>query len=71
MHSPDPQHEIESPQPQYSLLVEIGRGWEWAVFSVKMLSRVGGPLEIIKTIFNSINILVIRTMRQWGLIRGK
>ncbi|MDX2256173.1 MAG: hypothetical protein NW214_11710 [Pseudanabaenaceae cyanobacterium bins.39] len=64
MHTPD--HETESHQPKYSLLVEIGRGWEWVVFSVKVLSRVGGPVEIAKTILNSLKILAVRTMKQWG-----
>lgn len=50
-----------------SLWVEIGRGWEWVIFSVKMLSRVGGPIEIVTTIFNSVKILVARTLRQWGI----
>ncbi|PZU93528.1 MAG: hypothetical protein DCE90_16270 [Pseudanabaena sp.] len=48
-----------------SLWVEIGRGWEWIVFSIKMLRRVGGPIEIVTTIFNSAKILVSRALRQW------
>ncbi|MBD2188375.1 hypothetical protein [Pseudanabaena mucicola] len=68
MHTKDPNSDSEpnSQDQKSSLLVEIGRGWEWVVFSVKVLSRVGSPYEILKTILNSIKILVSRTLRQWG-----
>ena len=66
MYPTDPNSNPDSNNQRPSLLVEIGRGWEWVVFSVKVLSRVGGPVEITKTIFNSIKILLTRTLKQWG-----
>ncbi|PZV19505.1 MAG: hypothetical protein DCF20_00370 [Pseudanabaena sp.] len=66
MQPTDPNSNSDSNNYKYSLLVEIGRGWEWVVFSVKVLSRVGGPIEITKTILNSIKILITRTLKQWG-----
>ncbi len=62
MSNPDPNFNSNNSKP--SLLVEIGRGWEWVVFSVKVLSRVGGPIEIAKTLFNSTKILVSRAIKQ-------
>ena len=70
MYPTDPEPDSESNNQRPSLLVEIGRGWEWVVFSVKILSRLGGPVEIAKNIFISIKILVARTLKQWGF-RGK
>jgi hypothetical protein len=70
MYPSDPNSNSDSNNQKPSLLVEIGRGWEWVVFSIKVLSRVGGPVELSQVIFNSIKILVIRTLRQWGF-RGK
>ena len=65
MYPSDPNSNSNPQKP--SLLEEIRRGWEWAVFSIKVLSRVGSPIELAQTIFNSIKILVVRTLRQWGL----
>ena len=70
MYPTDPDSNSESNNQRPSLLVEIGRGWEWVVFSVKILSRLGGPVEITKNILISIKILVARTLKQWGF-RGK
>ena len=67
---PKPDSEANSNSQKYSLLLEISRGWEWVVFSVKVLSRIGGPIEIAKTIVNSVKILASRTLRQWQ-VRGK
>lgn len=66
MYPTDPDSNAESNNQRPSLLVEIGRGWEWVVFSVKVLSRVGGPVEIAKTILNSLKILAARTLKQRG-----
>jgi len=65
MYPTDPDSHTESNDQKPSLLVEIGRGWEWVVFSVKVLSRVGGPVEITKTILNSLKILITRAFKQW------
>jgi len=59
----DPQNSNAPDQP--SLLAEIGKGWEWVVFAIKMLSRVGGPIAIAKTLLNTLSILIARTYRQW------
>jgi|GEM_PF-2309356 len=67
MYPTDPDSNSESNNQRPSLLVEIGRGWQWVVFSVKVLSRVGGPVEIAKTILNSLKIIVSRTFKQWGI----
>lgn len=67
MNPQDPDASSESQNQKPSLLVEIGRGWEWVVFSVKVLSRVGSPLEIAKTILNALKILISRTLKQWGI----
>ncbi len=41
MYPPDPNPDANSNSnnQKYSLLVEIGRGWEWVVFSVKVLRQ--------------------------------
>lgn len=67
MYPTDPDSKSDASNQKPSLLVEIGRGWEWVVFSIKVLSRVGGPVEIAKTIGNSVKILAIRTLKQWGV----
>jgi hypothetical protein len=53
------------PKIKPSLLEEIGKGWEWVVFTFKMLSRVGGPIAIAKTLLNTLSILIGRTWKQW------
>jgi hypothetical protein len=68
MYPPDPKPDSNpnSNNQKYSLLVEIARGWEWVIFSFKVLSRIGGPIAIAKTIANFIKILASRTIKQWG-----
>jgi len=48
-----------------SLWEEVQKGWQWVVFSTKMLGRMGGPVSIVQTLGGTLGILIQRTLRQW------
>lgn len=50
-----------------SLWQEVRKGWEWVVFSTRMLGRMGGPVAIARTLSGTLALLIQRTLRQWGI----
>jgi hypothetical protein len=52
-----------------SLTEAIKRGWDWVVFVWRMLQRLGGPLEVLRTFGMIISILVTRLLTQMGLFQ--
>ncbi|NJP09947.1 MAG: hypothetical protein HC866_11070 [Leptolyngbyaceae cyanobacterium RU_5_1] len=48
---------------------QIKRGWDWVVFVWQMLQRLGGPLDILRTLGRIISILVTRLLVQLGVIK--
>jgi hypothetical protein len=53
--------------PTNSMWEEIRKGWEWVVFSIRMLGRMGGPAAIAQTLGGTLMLLIQRTLRQWGI----
>lgn len=56
---------------EYSLREEIRRGWEWVVFVWQVMRRIGGPKEILQALATLTQLLLRRTLTQWGLLRDK
>jgi hypothetical protein len=54
-----------------SIWGEIKKGWEWVVFTWRMLGRLGGFRAIVNTIFRIISLLIQRMLVQWGIISKK
>jgi hypothetical protein len=52
----------ESDQP--SVIEAIRRGWDWVVFSVKILGRIGGLTAWIFTLHRAMSILWSRLSSQ-------
>ncbi|GAC1495054.1 MAG: hypothetical protein NVS2B14_08760 [Chamaesiphon sp.] len=50
---------------------EIIKGWEWVVFSWKLLQRLGSFGDIMRTLFLVISLLSQRLLVQWGIIKKK
>ncbi len=50
---------------------EIKKGWEWVVFSWRMLQRIGGFRELARTLSTVVSMLIQRTLIQWGVIQRK
>jgi ornithine lipid ester-linked acyl 2-hydroxylase len=52
---------------RYSLLSEIRKGWDWVIFVLKMLMRVGGIDAWIRSFKQIISILSSRFSAQYGV----
>lgn len=65
------QLQLEPGHPKPSLWEEIGKGWEWVVFSWQMLRSIGGPVAIARTLGSVLCLLLKRTLVQWGLIKPR
>jgi hypothetical protein len=56
--------EAKSPPSKPSLTEDIRRGWDWVVFSVKTLSRIGGIGAWSRTLQRVVGILLDRAIAQ-------
>lgn len=66
--------ETESHQPlpaKVSLWEAITRGWEWVVFTWRMLQRLGGFGAIVRSLSLVLSLLIKRMLIQWGIIKLK
>lgn len=64
--------QIESHQPtpaKVSLWEEIIRGWEWVVFTWRMLQRLGGFGAIVRSLLSVLSLLIKRMLIQRGVIK--
>ncbi len=61
----------ESPQSptRVPLSEDIRRGWEWVVYVGQMIRRLGGPIEILRTAYLIISMMVKRMLVQWGCMK--
>lgn len=59
---------VDQPLP-IPLKEQIQRGVDWVVFVWQMLRRLGGPLDILRTIWMIVSVLVTRLLVQQGLIK--
>lgn len=59
---------VDQPLP-IPLKEQIQRGVDWVVFVWQMLRRLGGPLDILRTIWMIVSVLVTRLLVQQGFIK--
>lgn len=54
--------------PKITFWGEIMKGWEWVVFVWRMLGRLGGFRETVRSLFLVVSLLIKRLLIQWGVI---